>query len=284
MFEPFFDQYLPSVTFNGGKPVYVPLHPNLDGEKPNSSEWKIDFDELRCVKSSLFFPSSQPTHSRAITPRAKIIIINTPQNPVGKVFSREELEKIAAIAEEFNLLVMSDEVVRKFHLVPFLVDSSSHFKYDCLVYDGKEHVRFATLPGMWDRTVTVLSAGSERKQNRCPSKCMILILFLSFPEAFAATGWRVGWLIGPESIIKPTLAACTRIVFCSNSPLQEAAAGGLEQARSHGFFEKQVTEYQERRDVLLSAFDRIGLKYSLPEGTYFVLVVRRYKKELATFL
>ncbi|KAG9317585.1 pyridoxal phosphate-dependent transferase [Chiua virens] len=216
MFEPFFDQYLPSVTFNGGKPVYVPLHPNLSEEKPNSSEWKIDFDELR----------------RSITPRAKMIIINTPHNPIGKVFTREELEQIAIIAEEFNLLVMADEV------------------YDCLVYDGKEHVRFANLPGMWDRTVTVLSAG----------------------KAFAATGWRVGWLIGPESIIKPTLAACTRIVFCSNSPLQEAAASGLEEARERGFFEKQVAEYEERRNVLLSAFDTIGLKYSLPEGTYFVLV------------
>ncbi|KAJ8595285.1 PLP-dependent transferase [Rhizopogon salebrosus TDB-379] len=216
MFEPFFDQYLPSVTFNGGTPVYVPLHPHTDGLKPSSDDWKIDFDELR----------------RAITPKAKIIIINTPHNPVGKVFTREELEKIAAIAEEFNLLVMADEV------------------YDCLVFDGKEHIRFATLPGMWDRTVTVLSAG----------------------KAFAATGWRVGWLIGPQSIIGPTLAACTRIVFCSNSPLQEAAAAGLEQAAQRNFFENQVKEYEERRDVLISAFDKLGLKYSLPEGSYFVLL------------
>ena len=97
---------------------------------------------------------------------------------------------------------------------------------------------------------------------------------ISSAEAFAATGWRIGWLIGPESIIKPTLAATTRIVFCSNSPLQEAAAYGLEQARSRKFFETQVAEYTERRSVLLAAFDRLGLKYSLPEGTYFVLVVR----------
>jgi len=92
-------------------------------------------------------------------------------------------------------------------------------------------------------------------------------------EAFAATGWRVGWLIGPPSIIGPTLAACTRIVFCSNSPLQEAAAAGLEQAAQRNFFENQVKEYQERRDVLLSAFDKLGLKYSHPEGSYFVLLV-----------
>ncbi|KAF8076262.1 1-aminocyclopropane-1-carboxylate synthase 1 [Lyophyllum atratum] len=217
MFEPFFDQYLPSVTFNGGKPVYVPLHPPSNvQEKMTSDDWTIDFEELR----------------RAVTPRTKMIIVNTPHNPVGKVFRKAELEAIAALAEEFNLLVMSDEV------------------YDCLVFDGKEHVRIANLPGMWDRTVTVGSAG----------------------KAFAATGWRVGWLIGPPSIIQPTLAATTRIVFCTNSPLQEAAAAGLEQAKQRKFFETQREEYAERRAILTDAFDRLGLKYTLPEGSYFVLL------------
>ncbi|THV08679.1 PLP-dependent transferase [Dendrothele bispora CBS 962.96] len=216
-FEPFFDQYLPSITFNGGNPVYVPLHPpaNASG-KFSSDEWKIDADELR----------------RAITSRTKMIIVNTPHNPVGKVFTRKELETIAALAEEFNLLVMADEV------------------YDCLVFDGKEHVRIATLPGMWDRTVTVGSAG----------------------KSFAATGWRVGWLIGPEYIIKPTLAATTRIVFCSNSPLQEAAAAGLEQVQERKFFEQQRAEYAERRTIIAKAFDDLGLPYTMPEGTYFVLL------------
>ncbi|TFK29364.1 PLP-dependent transferase [Coprinopsis marcescibilis] len=217
MFEPFFDQYLPSVTFNGGTPVYVPLHPPTSSKLQSvSNEWTIDFDELR----------------RAISPRTKMIIVNTPHNPVGKVFSREELEKIAALAEEFNLLIMSDEV------------------YDCLVFDGKEHVRIATLPGMWDRTVTVGSAG----------------------KAFAATGWRIGWLIAPPSIIQPTLAASTRIIFCSNSPLQEAAAAGLEQAKERRFFETQLAEYTERRKILCNAFDDLGLKYTIPEGSYFVLL------------
>ncbi|KAJ7638695.1 pyridoxal phosphate-dependent transferase [Roridomyces roridus] len=216
MFEPFFDQYLPSVTFNGGKPVYVPLHPPGSGGKSTSNEWTIDLDELRA----------------AITPRTKMIIVNTPHNPVGKVFTRAELEGIAALAEEFNLIVMADEV------------------YDCLTFDGKEHVRIANLPGMWDRTVTVGSAG----------------------KAFAATGWRIGWLIGPEYIIRPTLAATTRIVFCSNSPLQEAAAAGLEQARQRGFFENQRAEYTERRAILTDTFDKLGLTYTLPEGSYFILL------------
>ncbi|KAI5119902.1 hypothetical protein M0805_003706 [Coniferiporia weirii] len=217
MFEPYFDQYLPSVVFNGGKPVYVPLvPPPADQKKTTSDDWKIDFDVLR----------------RAITPRAKMIIVNTPHNPIGKVFTREELEKIADIAKEFNLVVMSDEV------------------YECLVFDGKEHFRIATLPGMWERTISVYSAG----------------------KAFAATGWRVGYLIGPSSIINPTLAATTRIVFCSNSPLQEAAAAGLEQVVERKFFETQNREYEERRAILASAFDRLGLKYTLPQGSYFILL------------
>ncbi|KAF9451640.1 PLP-dependent transferase [Macrolepiota fuliginosa MF-IS2] len=217
MFEPFFDQYLPSVTFNGGKPVYVPLHPPAAHiENPTSDDWTINIDEIRS----------------AITSRTKMIIVNTPHNPIGKVFTRKELEAIAAIAEEFNLLVMSDEV------------------YDCLVFDNKEHVRIATLPGMWDRTVTVGSAG----------------------KAFAATGWRIGWLIAPKYIIQPTLAATTRIVFCSNSPLQEAAAAGLEQANDRNFFEIQRAEYAERRAILVDAFDKLGMKYTLPEGSYFILL------------
>lgn len=92
-------------------------------------------------------------------------------------------------------------------------------------------------------------------------------------EMFNATGYRVGWLIGPASIIQPTLAACTRIVFCSNAPLQEAAAAGLEQVHERKFFEKQRREYDERRRILMDCFDTLGLKYTRPEGSYFILLV-----------
>lgn len=139
------------------------------------------------------------------------------------------------------------------------------------MFDGKEHVRIATLPGMWDRTVTVGSAGSKFSRTipdpGCSKDCFCT-------EAFAATGWRVGWLIGPQSIIQPTLAATTRIVFCTNSPLQEAAAAGLEQAKERRFFETQREEYSERRKILSDAFDQLGLKYTQPEGSYFILLVR----------
>ncbi|KAH9926557.1 PLP-dependent transferase [Epithele typhae] len=188
IFEPFFDQYLPSIAFQGGKCVYVPLHPN-------------DCD-------------------------------NTPHNPVGKVFTRAELQGIARVAQEHNLIVMSDEV------------------YEKLVFDENEHVRIAALPGMWERTITVGSAG----------------------KLFAATGWRIGWLVGPPALIGPTLAASTRIIFCSNSPMQEAAAAGLERAAAHNFFAKQVKEYEERRSVLVDAFESLGLQYTWPEGSYFILL------------
>jgi len=114
MLEPFFDQYLPSVTFNGGKPVYVPLHPpSHDIPKPTSNDWTINFEELRSASRLFFEVLCRTCPCRAaITPRTKMIIVNTPHNPVGKVFTRDELEKIAALAVEFNLLVMADEVVR----------------------------------------------------------------------------------------------------------------------------------------------------------------------------
>ncbi|KAI0640887.1 PLP-dependent transferase [Trametes meyenii] len=219
IFEPFFDQYLPSIVFNGGKPVYVPLHPSTEpapGTKHGKKTWNVDFEELE----------------KAITPRTKMIVINTPHNPVGKVFTRAELERVAQLAETHDLIVMCDEV------------------YESLVFDGREHVRFANLPGMWERTVTVGSAG----------------------KLFAATGWRVGWVIGPPALIGPTTAATTRIVFATNTPMQEAAAAGLERAHAHGFFEQQLKEYEERRAVLLDAFEKLGLEYAWPEGSYFALL------------
>ena len=128
LIEPYFDQYYASIRFQGAKTVFVPLHPppSTSGNV-SSADWKIDFDEFRA----------------AFTDKTKVVIVNTPHNPVGKVFNREELEKIAEICIENDVLVLADEV------------------YDCMVYDGLEHVRIGSLPGMWERTLTVGSGGSE---------------------------------------------------------------------------------------------------------------------------
>lgn len=105
----------------------MPLHPPQGEGVKSGADWTIDFDELRA----------------AFGPKTKAIIVNTPHNPVGKVFTREELTKIADLCKEFNVLCLADEV------------------YDCMVYDGAEHVRMASLPGMWERTLTIGSGGSE---------------------------------------------------------------------------------------------------------------------------
>ncbi|ODV89988.1 hypothetical protein CANCADRAFT_31087, partial [Tortispora caseinolytica NRRL Y-17796] len=141
VFEPFFDQYISNIILPGGKPVYVPLHPPADAQKRvhSAGEWSIDFKELE----------------DAITPRTRMIVLNSPHNPVGKVFSKDELLRIGDLAIKHNFLILSDEVYDRLYYTPF--------------------TRIATLsPEISARTITVGSAG----------------------KTFAATGWRIGWLIG----------------------------------------------------------------------------------------
>ncbi|CAH7689957.1 pyridoxal phosphate-dependent transferase [Phakopsora pachyrhizi] len=218
IFEPFFDQYIRNITFSGGTPVFVPLEPpkGANLKTVSSKDWKLDIKKLQA----------------AITPRSKVIILNTPHNPVGKVFDIEELRAIGELAERHNLLIISDEV------------------YDCLTFD-EPHVRIATLSdSLWSRTITIGSAG----------------------KSFSATGWRIGWSIGPKELLKPLLASITRTAFCAVSPLQEAVASGFEKSTQLNFFENQRKEYKERRDLFVKYLDMLGLPYTLPDGAYFVLV------------
>ncbi|KAI9594811.1 PLP-dependent transferase [Syncephalis fuscata] len=211
IFEPYFDQYLVSEYYNEcGVPVYCPIRVADDatrrGNAMPSSAWRIDINELKSK----------------ITPKTKIIILNTPHNPIGKVFSQDELREIGKVAEEHNLLIISDEVVG-------------------IIFGTIVHERIAAMPEFWNRTITV-------------------------------GRWRVGWLIGPQALLNPALAAHTRIVFCVNSPLQEAVGIGLETAEKNGFYERQVVEYEQRRKKLADALDQAGLPYTDPDGSYFILV------------
>ncbi|CAG8733476.1 8420_t:CDS:2, partial [Dentiscutata erythropus] len=216
LIEPFFDQYIANITMNGGVPVYVPLRPHGDtNEIMSSRDWKLDINELRSK----------------ITPRSKILVFNTPHNPVGKVFSEEEMLEIAQVVKEHNLLLVSDEV------------------YDRLYYKPDVHERIANLPGLWERTITVGSGG----------------------KTFGTTGWRVGWSIGPKNLIKTVLAAQTRIVFCVNSPLQEAIGISIEEADTHDYYEKNIALYEQRREKLCKALSDAGLPYTIPQGSYFIL-------------
>ena len=218
LFEPFFDQYVCETSFNGGIPKYVPMiPPPPSGKSTSANEWQFDWDALEKHLSS---------------PRAKALFLNTPHNPIGKVCTLEELQRLAALCIKYDILVISDEV------------------YDCLTYDDQEHIRIAAVDGMWERTITVGSAG----------------------KSFACTGWRIGWAIGAPHLILPTLAAHVRITFTVNSAAAEGAAIGLEHAPQHKFFERQIAEYDARRTEILAALDRLGLPYYVPHGSYFVLV------------
>ncbi|CAG8491857.1 15702_t:CDS:2 [Funneliformis caledonium] len=216
LIEPFFDQYIANITMNGGVPVYVPLRPQGDTNKVMSSEdWKLDMNELRSK----------------LTSKSKIIVFNTPHNPVGKVFSLVEMAEITKLAEEFNLIIISDEV------------------YDRLYYEPHVHERIANLPGAWERTITVGSGG----------------------KTFGTTGWRVGWLIGPKNLVGAALSAQTRIVFCVNTPLQEALASSFNAAEKHNYFEKNIEAYTRRREKLMKVLTDVGLPFTIPQGSYFIL-------------
>lgn len=139
-------------------------------------------------------------------------------NPVGKVFSREELQQIGDLCVKHNLIILSDEVYDRLFYVPY--------------------TRIGTLsPELYERTLTVGSAG----------------------KAFYATGWRVGYLIGPEHLIKYVAAAHTRICYSSVSPLQEAAAVAFEQADNHGFWDESRNEMQQKMKRFCEVFDELKI-------------------------
>lgn len=200
----------------GGTVRYVPLQPPKNGSTRNTSasDWSIDMAVLE----------------KTINPKTRMIVLNTPHNPVGKVFSQSELEAIGNLCVKHNILILSDEVYDKLYYAPF--------------------TRIATLsPEIAALTLTVGSAG----------------------KSFYATGWRVGWLIGPEYLIKHVSAAHTRICYNSVSPLQEAAAVGFENADKENFWETSKQEMHSKMNRFCAIFDELDLPYSKPEGGYFVL-------------
>jgi kynurenine aminotransferase len=218
LIEPFYDSYPATVIMAGGRPVYVPLRP-----RPNaatSNDWVLDMDELRA----------------AISPRTRLLILNTPQNPIGKIFTREELLQIAEIVQQHNLLVLSDEV------------------YEWMVYPDPArrvmHERIATLPGMWERTITLGSAG----------------------KTFSVTGWKIGWAIAPRPLAAAIFAAHQWIPFAVSTPMQEAVAVAMEQVYERDYFNWLSQMYQAKRDRLMVVLQEVGLRPIRPDGSYFIIV------------
>jgi N-succinyldiaminopimelate aminotransferase len=162
VFAPTYDSYVPNMTMAGVSPRIVYMNP---------PDWSIDPDEL----------------ATAFTPRTRALILNTPHNPTGKVFSRDELLLIAVLCQQHDVIAITDEV------------------YEHLIYDGGVHTRLATLPGMAERTLTISSLG----------------------KTFSVTGWKVGWAIGPRALVTGVNRAHQFITYAVASPLQAATAAAL---------------------------------------------------------
>lgn len=220
VFEPFFDQYIPNVEMTGAKIKFVSIKPPTDFGSKNTSgdDWEIDWDALE----------------KAISPKTKIIVINTPHNPIGKVFNEAELVRIGKLAIEHNIIVLSDEVYENLYYLPKFPRPAA----------------LDALPELADRTLTVGSAG----------------------KSFAATGWRIGWIHGPSELIKYVTSAHTRICFSSPAPLQQAVSEALTLADENGYFEATRKDYIKKYELFSSVFDDLGLPYTVAQGGYFLLV------------
>jgi N-succinyldiaminopimelate aminotransferase len=172
LFEPMYDCYAAAVAMAGGVLRAVPLRPPpADAGGVTRAPWTFDEAELRA----------------AVTPRARLLVLNTPHNPTGKVFTAAELAVLADIAVEADLLVLTDEV------------------YEHLVFTGAEHVSPATLPGMRERTLVVSSGG----------------------KTFNTTGWKIGWACGPAPLVSAVRTAKQFLTYVNGGPFQPAIAAGL---------------------------------------------------------
>ncbi|CAH6723901.1 probable kynurenine--oxoglutarate transaminase Bna3p [[Candida] jaroonii] len=220
VFQPFFDQYIPNIEMTGAKVKYVEFEfpTNFSSENVTGDDWKVNFEQLE----------------KTITDKTKLIVVNTPHNPIGKVYNEEELTKIGELAIKHNLIIVSDEV------------------YENLYFEDK-FPRFSTLknlPELKERVLTVGSAG----------------------KSFAATGWRVGWVIGAKELIKYVIAAHTRICFSTPAPLQQAVSEAFVKAEENNYFEVTRQQYLKKYEIFTSVFDELGLPYTTAAGGYFLLV------------
>ncbi len=206
VFEPLFDTYAGCVALAGAHLSPVTLQPQSDGR------YGFDADQLRNV----------------ITPNTRMILLNSPHNPTGMVFTRDELQLVADIAIEHNLIVVSDEV------------------YEHLTFDSAVHIPIATLPGMYERTITISSGG----------------------KSFNTTGWKIGWACAPAALLNATRMAKQLFTFAGGTPFQSAIAVGLQ--LPDAYFEQLAADLQRKRDMLLPALRDAGLQPITPEGTYFI--------------
>ncbi|SCL13215.1 succinyldiaminopimelate aminotransferase apoenzyme [Micromonospora rhizosphaerae] len=207
-FEPYYDSYAASIALAGAVRRPVTLRPGDDGR------YAFDPEALRA----------------AFGPRTRLVLLNSPHNPTGKVFTPDELALIAELCQEHGAYAVTDEVYE--HLV--FTDAAA------------SHVPLATLPGMRERTLRISSAG----------------------KTFSCTGWKVGWVSGPAALVSAVLRVKQFLTFVNAGPLQPAVAVAL--ALPDEYFADFADGLQRRRDQLVGGLADAGFEVLVPEGTYFV--------------
>jgi N-succinyldiaminopimelate aminotransferase len=201
--EPYYDSYAAAVALAGGVRKVVTLRPPA---------FRLDPDELRA----------------AIGPRTRLVILNSPHNPTGRVLSEEEVEGVAAVCRDANVVVITDEV------------------YEHLVFEGR-HIPLCTREGMWDKVLTVSSAG----------------------KTFSCTGWKIGWATGPADLVAAVRSVKQFLTFTVGGPFQHAVATAL--ALPDDRFAGLAEALRAKRGLLSGGLSAAGFEVLHPEGTYFTV-------------
>lgn len=204
VFLPRYENYGPDCLLSGATPRYIKLR---------FPDYSFDFDELEDLFND----------------KTKAIIINTPNNPTGKVYNRREMEFIAELCLKYNSIAITDEI------------------YEHILFDGREHISIASLPGMRDHSITINSIS----------------------KTYSLTGWRVGWAIANESTTQEIKKVHDFLTVGAAAPLQEAAAFALSMA--DGYYEWLKYFYQDARSYLYESLKKTPLKPIKPYGAYYIM-------------
>lgn len=205
IFSPFYENYGADTILSGAEPIYVPLTPPAFNFDPEVLE-------------------------DAFRQHPKALILCNPSNPCGKVFTRAELETIAALAKRYDVYVITDEV------------------YEHIVYAPHTHTYFATLPGMWERTISCSSLS----------------------KTYSVTGWRLGYVIAPAPIIERAKKVHDFLTVGAAAPLQEAVIPGLKFGQD--YYDDLLQKYTHKRDLFCKGLDDLGLVHNIPQGAYYVML------------
>ncbi|QNU68635.1 pyridoxal phosphate-dependent aminotransferase [Ruminiclostridium herbifermentans] len=205
IFSPFYENYAADTILCGAEPIYVPLNP---------PEFTFDKAQLE----------------EAFKQGAKALILCNPSNPIGKVFTEEELTFIAQLVTKYDAFVITDEV------------------YEHIVYEPNKHIYFASLPGMFERTISCSSLS----------------------KTYSITGWRLGYVIAAKNIIDNCKKVHDFLTVGAAAPLQKAVLPGL--SFGDEYYIELNKLYTQKRELFLNGLDAIGLKYHKPEGAYYVMV------------